>query len=41
MIRQARAPFIVAVNKIDKKGADVDIVKQQLKENRARAFMGK
>lgn len=32
MIRQARAPFIVAVNKIDKKGADVDMVKQQLKD---------
>ena len=32
MIRQAKAPFIVALNKIDKPDSDVDIVKEQLKE---------
>ncbi len=32
MIRQAKAPFIVALNKIDKDGSDVDMVKEQLKE---------
>ncbi len=32
MIRQAKAPFIVALNKIDKAGSDVDMVKEQLKE---------
>ena len=32
MIRQARAPFIVALNKIDKPGSDVEIVKEQLQE---------
>ena len=30
MIRQARVPFIVAVNKIDKEGADVELTKEQL-----------
>eukprot|EP00088_Acartia_fossae_P039415 TRINITY_DN4102_c0_g1_i3.p1 TRINITY_DN4102_c0_g1~~TRINITY_DN4102_c0_g1_i3.p1 ORF type:complete len:762 (-),score=153.60 TRINITY_DN4102_c0_g1_i3:393-2633(-) len=32
MIRQARAPFIVALNKIDKPNSDVDMVKKQLKD---------
>ena len=32
MIRQAKAPFIVALNKIDKPDSDVDMVKEQLKE---------
>jgi len=32
MIRQSRAPLIVALNKIDKENADVDRVKEQLKE---------
>jgi len=30
IIRQTRVPFIVALNKIDKPGADVEITKQQL-----------
>ena len=32
IIRQARAPFVVALNKIDKPGADVEMVKAQLGE---------
>ena len=36
IIRQARAPFIIALNKIDKPGADPDFVKSQLKDEGVR-----
>ena len=32
IIRQARVPFIVAMNKIDKAGSDVDAVAEQLRQ---------